>query len=103
MPFQKEPDGYMKTAWSDCQGAWGNLREEVVKAHPFPGSKRLLFHIDEGMSWESVRDIELMRKALTLVENIAKQSEVPAEVAENIEYVRESFLELLEAVEDGEA
>lgn len=103
MPFQKEPDGYMKTAWSDCQGAWINLRQAVVAAFPFSEANRLLFHIDEGMSWESVRDLALMRRALTLVENIAKQATVPKDVTENIESVRASFQDLLEAIEEGEA
>ena len=103
MSFQKEPDSYTKTAWSDCQGAWQNLREAVVGAHPFVESHRLLFHIDEGTSWESVRDLDLMRTALTLVENIATQAHVPEEVAENIVYVREAFQELIEAIEEGEA
>ena len=103
MSFCREPDGYTKTAWSDCQGAWHNLREAVVGAHPFAESHRLLFHIDEGMSWESVRNSDLMRKALTLVENIAKKAQVPEDVAENTVYVRESFQELLEAIEHGDA
>jgi hypothetical protein len=101
--FQKEPEGYAKTAWSDCQGAWQNLRESVVEHHPFPESQRLLFHIDEGMSWESVRDLDLMRRALSLVENIAKQANAPEPVMENVAYVCDSFQELLEAVKDGEA
>ena len=29
MPFYTEPKGYAKTALSDLQGAWLNLREEV--------------------------------------------------------------------------
>jgi hypothetical protein len=103
MSFQKEPDGYAKTAWSDCQGAWHNLREAIVGAHPFAESQRLLFHIDQGMSWESVRNLELMRGALTLVENIAKQAQVPEDVAEHIVCVRDSFQELLEAIEHGDA
>jgi hypothetical protein len=103
MPFQSEPDGYLKTAWSDCQGAWGSLREAAAKAHPFAQSARLLFHIDEGMSRESVPDPDLMRKALVLIENIAKQARVPEDVAESIARVRESFQQLLEAIENGEA
>lgn len=103
MPFEKEPDGYAKTAWSDCQGAWQNLRESVVQHGPFRECQRLLFHIDDGMSWESVRDLKLMRKALTLVENIAAQTKVPKAVKESIVDVRDSFQALLEAIKDGEA
>jgi hypothetical protein len=103
MLFDREPEAYAKTAWSDCQGAWQNLRESVVDHHRFPESQRLLFHIDEGMSWESVRDLNLMRRALTLVENIARQAKAPGPVLENIADVHHSFQELLEAIKDGKA
>lgn len=102
MSFRQEPESYTKTAWSDCQGAWENLRESIVKHHPFAESHRLLFHVEEGMSWDSVRNPEQMRFALTLVENVARQAEVPHEVAENIALVRDSFQELLDAIEEGE-
>lgn len=103
MPFEKEPEGYSKSAWSDLQGAWQNLRESVVEAHPFQDSARLLFHIDEAMSWESVRNLDSMRKALTLVENIARQAAVSDEIAEHVALVRESFQELLDAIAEGKA
>lgn len=44
-----------------------------------------------------------MRKALVLIENIAKQSKAPGDVKENIEFVRELFQGLLEASGEGEA
>ena len=62
MPFDEEPSGYTKTVLSDLQGAWQNLRDAVVEAHPFPESQRLIFHIDEGMNWENVRNLEKMQK-----------------------------------------
>ena len=102
-PFHQEPEGYAKTAWSDCQGAWENLRASVAWQTPFPEAQRLLFHIDEGMSWESVRNVELMRKALTLIENIARQAKAPQAVTDSLAEVRDSFQELLEAIKDGEA
>jgi len=60
MTFYEEPTGYEKTALSDLQGAWQNLRQEVVDAWPFPECDKLLVHIDEGMSWESVRNLDDM-------------------------------------------
>ncbi len=53
MAFNEEPEGYEKTTLSDLQEAWENLRSAVLEYHPFPESDRLLFHINEGMSWES--------------------------------------------------
>jgi len=64
MTFYTEPTGYEKMSLSDLQGAWGNLRHKVVEAHPFLEWKRILFHIDEAMSWESVRNLEQMKNTL---------------------------------------
>jgi hypothetical protein len=74
----------------------------VVAARPFPDWERLLFHIDEGMSWESVRNLENMRKALLLIQNIATQSSVPAEVSYWIGVVRENLEEVVAAIAKGE-
>ena len=57
MAFEKEPGSYEKTVLSDLQGAWQNLRDEVVEEAGFPNWERVLFHIDEAMSWESVRNL----------------------------------------------
>ena len=103
MTFYTEPTGYEKTALSDLQGAWGNLREEVVEAQPFPERERILFHIDEAMSWESVRDLKQMKNTLLLIQNIAAQSEVPDEVSEWITIIRENLDEVFIAVEEGKA
>ncbi len=102
MPFYKEPKGYAKTALSDLQGAWENLREVVAESIPFPEWKRLLFHIDDAMSWESVRNLQQMRKTLLLIRNITAQAEVPEEVREWIGTVEENLDEVLKAIEEGE-
>jgi hypothetical protein len=102
MAFYTEPTHYEKTALSDLQGAWENLRDVVVAARPFADWERLLFHIDEAMSWESVRNLEQMRKALLLIQNIATQSSVPVEVSEGIGEVRENLEEVFAAIAQGE-
>lgn len=101
MGFIKEPIGYYKTALSDLQGAWGNLRETVVNNFDFPNSDKLLFHIDEAMSWECVRNLKLMKETLLLVQNITAQS-APAEVNELVGMVRESLDEVFSAIAEGE-
>ncbi len=53
MDSTTEQTGYIKTSLSDLQGAWENLREAVVNNFGFPNSDKLLFHIDEAMSWET--------------------------------------------------
>lgn len=87
MTFYEEPTHYEKTVISDLQGAWENLRRTVVENHPFPESERLLFHVDEGMSWESVRDLSQMRKTLLLIQNLCNVNSVPKEVIEWVDEV----------------
>ena len=103
MSFDTEPTGYAKTALSDLQGAWGNLRNEVVKNFGFPDSDKLLFHIDEAMSWESVRNLKKMESTLLLIRNIAAQSETPEEALDLIDDVWESLEEAFEAIAEGSA
>ena len=101
--FHTEPPGYAKGAWSDLQGAWENLRQAVVDAIPFPEAQKVLWHIDEGMSWESVREPQNMHRALLLVQNTAGQAGAPTEVLEWIDDVRECFDEVMEALKEGDA
>ena len=70
--------------------------------HPFQDSDRLLFQIDEAMSWESVRDLEYMRKTLVVIHNIAVQAKAPSEVIDSIEYVEQNMEEVFEAKVKGE-
>ena len=102
MAFHQEPTGYDKTALSDLQGAWQNLRESVFNAWPFPDCDRLLAHIDEGMSWESVRNLDNMKESLLLVHNIAARPDVPEEIKEWVKVVREDLDEVLIVLEENE-
>jgi len=60
MAFSTERTGYEKTILSDLQGAWTVLRESVVDTKRFDGWDRVLFHIEEAMSWETVRNLNRM-------------------------------------------
>lgn len=57
MSFDTEPTGYEKTAISDLQGAWINLRQTIVDDFGFPNTDKLLFHIDEVMN-----PLEILKK-----------------------------------------
>jgi len=103
MAFITEPTGYEKTALSELQGSWGNLRNTVVNNYGFPDSDKLLFHIDEAMSWESVRNLKSMKITFILVRNIAVQTETPKEVIEWVDDVRESLDAVFEAIAEGKA
>ena len=87
MTFYEEPTHYDKTVISDLQGSWENLRATVVERHPFQESERLLFHVDEAMSWESVRNFNQMRKTLFLIQNLCNADAIPTEVTEWVDEV----------------
>ncbi len=85
MAFFTEPTGYEKTILSDLQGAWSVLRQSVVDSAGFEGWERMLFHIDEAMSWEVVRHLERMKPLLILVRNIALQADVSENIMQEID------------------
>lgn len=95
MPFLQEPTGYEKTILSDLQGAWTLLRTSVVEAAGFDGWDRAIFHIDEAMSWENVRNFRRMPPLLLIIRNICTQGKAPEEVLENIREVEEVLKEVL--------
>ena len=53
------------------------------------------------MSWENVRHLENMSKALLLIRNIAAQSEVPDDVSEWVEMVNENLESVFAAIAEG--
>jgi hypothetical protein len=79
-----EPTGYKKTILSDLQGAWEWLRETVVENAGFEGWERVLFHIDEAMSWEIVRNLKRMKPLVTLIRNLVIQGNVSQEIIDKI-------------------
>ena len=87
MTFTQEPAGHEKTILSDLQGAWQVLRDSVVEAAGFEGWNRAIFHIDEAMSWEVVRNLRQMPPLLLIIRNICGQGKAPKEVLENVEYI----------------
>ena len=94
--FYQEPAHYEKSILSDLQGAWEVLKDEVIKEHESKDCSRLLFHINEAMSWESVRDLSQMRNTLVLVQSIAQQTNVSDEIMVLIEDVREILYDVLD-------
>jgi hypothetical protein len=103
MSFYQEPTHYEKTIISDLQGSWENLREAVVKEHETKDCSQLLFHIDEAMSWESVRNLNHMKDTFVLIQSIAQQIKVSDEIMEWIEDVRDTLYEVLDAIQNGKA
>jgi len=96
MAFPTEPTGYEKTILSDLQGAWGVLRESVANSARFEGCDRVLFHIDEAMSWETVRNLRRMPPLLLIIRNLCIQGKAPDEVILNIDDANDILTETLE-------
>jgi hypothetical protein len=96
MAFVMEQTGYEKTILTDLQGAWTLLRQSVADSGGFAGSARVLFHIDEAMSWETVRCLERMPPLLLIIRNLCVQGRAPGEVMECIEAVKDILQEVLE-------
>ena len=95
MAFIEESTGYEKTILSDLQGAWSLLRQSIVDTGGFEGWDRALFHIDEAMSWETVRNLRRMPPLLLIIRNICSQAKAPQDVIENIKEVDDILKEVL--------
>jgi hypothetical protein len=101
MSFYTEPTGYEKTIISDLQGAWENLRQAVVDNAGFDEWDKVLFHIDEGMSWETVRHLDRMKPTLLVIRNLASQNNAPAEVMEWLGQVYSILDKVMSEIEKG--
>ena len=101
MAFYQEPPFYEKTILSDLQGSWELLRDAVIDEHKTKDCSQLLFHIDEAMSWESVRNLEHMKNTFILIQNNAQQIGVTNQTAQLIEDVREILYEVLSEIKKG--
>ena len=95
MNFFTEPVRYEKTILSDLQGAWECLRTTLTEQAGFEGWDKMLFHIHEAMSWETVRHLERMEPLLVLIRNLATQGNAPPQVMEEIDEISEILAEVL--------
>ena len=102
MNFYTEKAGYEKTILSDLQGAWENLRSAIADNAGFEKWDRILFHVDEAMSWESVRDLQRMHSTFMVIRNIAAQTSIPGEVEHWIQAVSTIMNDALERIANGE-
>jgi len=98
MTFVTEPNYYVKTVLSDLQGAWEVFRASVVNASGFENWDNVLFHTDEAMSWETVRDLDRMSSLVLIIRNLCTQGGAPKEIMENLEDINEILERTLEAL-----
>ena len=83
--FYTEQSGYVKTSLSDLQGAWENFKSVLLEQHPFEGSERVIFHTQEAMSWEIVRDLHKMKDLYLLIKNIISKSSCSEKFQEELD------------------
>ena len=87
MSFITEPTGYQKTILSDLQGAWLAFRQSAIDSGGFENWDRVLFHTDEAMSWETVRNLNRMPPLVLIIHNLFIQSRVSGEIMYNLEEI----------------
>ena len=95
MKFPTEPNGYQKTILSDLQGAWIVFRQSVVDTGGFKNWDRVLFHTDEAMSWETVRNLDRMPSLVLIIRNLCVQSGISGDVMLNLEETADILEETL--------
>ncbi len=95
MSFTAEPKGYHKTILSDLQGAWLVFRQSVVESGGFENWDRVLFHTDEAMSWETVRNLNRMPPLVLIIRNLCIQNGVSGEIMHNLEEITSILEETL--------
>ena len=96
--FQLNPPAHEKTIFIGLAGRMGVCAARFgCEFRPgLRGAIALLFHIDEAMSWESVRNLRLMPPLLLIIRNLCLQGKAPDEVIQNIDDVNEVLTEALE-------
>jgi len=95
MGFIIEQSGYKKTILSDLQGAWEVFRQSVVDSGGFENADRVLFHADEAMSWETVRNLTRMPPLVLIMRNLCLQGGASDEIMCNLEEVSNILTETL--------
>jgi len=85
-----------KTILSDLQEVWNVFRQAVVDNVGFQGWEKVLFHTDEAISWETVRDLKLMPPLVLIIHNLCFQGSTPEEVLLFMNMIHKIFEESLE-------
>jgi hypothetical protein len=100
MEFTTEANGYEKTVLSDLQGAWSVFRQSVVDSGGFENWDRVLFHTDEAMSWETVRNLSRMPPLLLIIRNLCAHSAASEEIMQCLEDITNILEETLQTFPD---
>jgi len=85
---------YTHGIFSDLQEAWNRLKHT---AHQLPYGLRSIFivPINDGMNWESVRDLYRMHQALTSITILIQQEHLGGILQDDLEALLKIFDEVL--------
>jgi hypothetical protein len=67
-----------------------------VDSGGFENADRVLFHSDEAMSWEVVRDLTRIPPLLLIITNLCRQGNAPDGVTDCVSVLKEILLEVLD-------
>jgi len=68
----------------------------VVNSGGFKGADKVLFHTDEAMSWEVVRNLKLMPPLVLIIRNLCAQGTAPEEILQYLNEINEILEKTLE-------
>ena len=71
------------------------MRDSIVESAGFERWDDALFHIDEAMSWEIVRNPKQMPPLLLIIRNVCIQGKAPGEVLEDVQDIDDILKETL--------
>ncbi len=71
------------------------FRQSIVDSGGFENSDPVLFHTDEAMSWETVRNLNRMPPLILIIRNLCIQGGVSGEIMRNLEDIVEILQETL--------
>ena len=78
------------------------MRDAVAEDAGFEEWKRILFHVDEAMSWECARDLQRMHSTFMVIRNLAAKSEIPDTLAHWTQEVSMILGDVLKRIANGE-
>ncbi len=56
----------------------------------------MLFHTDDAMSWETVRNLKLMQPLILIIRNLCNQGKAPEEILQCLNMINEILEKTLE-------
>jgi hypothetical protein len=95
MSFTTEPTGYQKTILSDLQGAWMAFRQSLIDSGGFKNFDRVLYHTDEAMNWETVRNLNRMPPLILIIRNLSIQGGASDEIMFSLDEIADVLEETL--------